>query len=140
MLNLLRFSLSIICVLPMAKASLGSQSKSLKVFQGRMNLYSVSNQDSGPIQVKEYNNPQGKVFAVTWRGANIPDLKETFGAHYDDFNAAIKKAKEKHRGHGPLQITYKNLHIELSGKMRSIRGRAWLLSELPQGVTSNDLQ
>ncbi len=140
MLILLRFAIPYFCLLSLANAALGSQNKSLKVFQGRLNLYTVSKQDSGPIQVREYNNTQGKVFAVTWKGANTPDLKETFGTHYEDFNAAIKKAKETHRGHGPLKISYKNLHIELSGKMRAVRGRAWLLSDLPQGVTPNDLQ
>src|SRR5258708_27608906 len=39
---------------------------------------------SGTV-VREYVSPDNRVFAVSWRGPGIPDLRQMLGSYYDQF-------------------------------------------------------
>ena len=87
--------------------------------------------------VREYVAPNGQVFAVSWHGPSMPNLKQILGVHYDTLAAAPPRAPGS-RAHVSLNIG--TLVFESSGHMRSFHGRAFLTDALPSGVTSNDIQ
>ena len=43
---------------------------------------------SAGLVVQEYAAPDGKVFAVSWRGPGIPDLQQVLGDYYEQFAQA----------------------------------------------------
>jgi hypothetical protein len=90
---------------------------------------------SGTV-VREFANPAGTVFAVTWSGPAIPDLKQTLGSYFDTFTAA---ARAPHGGHHHLEIRQDQFVMQSSGHMRAFTGRAYLPQEIPAGVTVEEL-
>jgi hypothetical protein len=87
--------------------------------------------------VREYAGMDGNVFAVTWRGPFMPDLRQTLGRYFDTYAAAAKAARAD-RNH--LQIEQSDLVVQVSGHMRAFKGRAYLPQAIPGGVSLGDLQ
>lgn len=92
---------------------------------------------SGTV-VKEFISPQGKVFAVSWRGPIRPNLQELLGTHFDEFDQAMKS--RTYRVRGPAVVETPTLVVQSAGHMRGFVGRAYLPDSLPQGVTVKSLQ
>lgn len=92
---------------------------------------------SGTV-VKEFISPQGKVFAVAWRGPIRPNLQELLGAHFDEFDREMKT--RTYRVRGPAVVQTPSLVVQSAGHMRGFVGRAYLPDSLPQGVTVNSLR
>jgi hypothetical protein len=88
-------------------------------------------------QVREFVSPDGKVFAVAWRGPQMPDLEQLFGAHFSTFQQA---ATAHQRGRGPLQIKESGLVVQSGGHMRSFGGRAYLPQMIPVGVSIDEIK
>jgi len=87
--------------------------------------------------VREYLTPGGKVFAVTWRGPGIPDLRQMLGNYYGQYAQA---ASAPHLGgHHHLAIERPGLVVQSSGHMRSYVGRAWAPDLLPQNFSVSDI-
>ena len=87
--------------------------------------------------VREYVSPSsGKVFAVTWNGPRIPDLRQLLGAYFGQFASAA----QSRRGHGPLLVELPGLVVQSAGHPRSFIGRAYLPQEMPQGVRVETLR
>ena len=83
---------------------------------------------SGTV-VREYLSPDDRVFAVSWRGSGIPDLRQMLGGYYDQFAQAASTA---HRGnHHHLTIERPGLIVQSSGHLRTYFGRAWAPDLLP---------
>ncbi len=83
--------------------------------------------------VREYLSPDGKVFAVTWRGPGIPDLRQMLGDYYGQYAQA---ASAPHLGgHRHLAIEQPGLVVQSSGRLRSFFGRAWAPDLLPQNFS-----
>ena len=55
---------------------------------------------SGTV-VREFVRPDGKVFAIAWKGPTIPNLRQILGQYFDNY---VTAAKAKHQGHTRLQI------------------------------------
>jgi hypothetical protein len=91
---------------------------------------------SGGMQVHEYVSPAGKVFAVSWRGAGIPDLRQMLGSYYGEFAQATS---QPHYNHHHLSVQTANVVVQSSGHARAFFGRAWVPSLLPQNVAPNDI-
>jgi hypothetical protein len=91
---------------------------------------------SDGMQVHEYVSPAGKVFAVSWRGAGIPDLRQMLGSYYGEFAQA---ASQPHYNHHHLSVQTANVVVQSSGHARSFLGRAWVPALLPQNFASNDI-
>jgi Protein of unknown function (DUF2844) len=91
---------------------------------------------SGTV-VREYAAPNGHVFAVTWRGPFVPNLKQLLGRYFEEYAAG---AKANHIDRHHLDVRQSDLVVQASGHMRAMAGRAYLPQALPAGVTPGDLQ
>ena len=91
---------------------------------------------SGTV-VREYAAPNGNVFAVTWHGPFVPNLKQLLGRYFEEY-AAGAKINRIDRHH--LEVRQSDLVVQAGGHMRATAGRAYLPQALPAGVTPGDLQ
>ncbi len=90
------------------------------------------------VHVHEYLTADGKVFAVSWQGPFIPDLKQMLGAYYARYAEA---ASGPHvGGHRHLRIEQPGLVVESNGRMRAFYGRAWDPALLPENLTPADIR
>jgi hypothetical protein len=90
---------------------------------------------SGTV-VREFAAPDGKVFAITWRGPTVPNLRQTLGSYFDTYATA---AKANHMGRNRMQIQQSDLVVQAGGHMRAFSGRAYLPQAVPSGVSVGDL-
>ena len=93
-------------------------------------------QPSGTL-IREYVGPDGNVFAVSWRGPFVPNLKQTLGNYFEQYAAEAKSGRQD-RNH--VQVHESNLVVQVGGHMRAYYGRAYLPQALPSGVTVGDIQ
>lgn len=92
----------------------------------------------GGTHVHEYIDSSGNVFAITWNGPFLPDLKTLLGTHFDAYlNESRKRPKA---GNAQLSVELPNLVIQSNGHMRAFDGSAWLPSGLPLGFTLDMLR
>jgi hypothetical protein len=91
---------------------------------------------SGTV-VKEYVSPAGTVFAISWRGPRPPDLSHLLGSYFAEYQAA---AAQMHPQRRQLRVTTGTVVVEAAGHMRDLRGRAYVPSLIPAGVTTDDIQ
>lgn len=91
--------------------------------------------------VREYLAANGAVFAVSWHGRSIPDLKQLLGVHFSTFDASPHRERG---GLGHLVVRdaaqNPNLVVESNGRARSFHGRAYLNNALPAGISTNDIE
>jgi hypothetical protein len=92
------------------------------------------------FKLHEFMGSNGKVFAVAWCGKGRPDPDSVLGDHIEDFKNAIKKAKSGPHGRRGAVVDQGNFHLELSGHGMFFCGRAWLASQIPEGVTTDELR
>jgi hypothetical protein len=86
--------------------------------------------------VREYANPAGKVFAVTWRGPQMPNLSQLLGPYVQELQ---KAASAPHQGHRHLMVSKPDLVISSNGHMRAFYGRAYIPSLAPASVAIAEL-
>jgi hypothetical protein len=132
-----------------AYAALGGDHSSVLAdqayFRGRLqttqsNSYTVHEmQLPTGATVREYESSAGKIFAVTWRGGWLPDMRQLLGSYFARYADAIRAQSSVHAGRRPLQIADSDLVVQSSGHMRSFAGRAYLPALLPPGVTAESL-
>ena len=91
---------------------------------------------SDGMRVHEYVSPAGKVFAVSWRGAGVPDLRQMLGSYYAEFAQATS---QPHYNHHQLSVQTANVVVQSSGHARAFIGRAWVPALLPQNFAPNDI-
>lgn len=91
---------------------------------------------SGTV-VREYSGSDGSVFAVTWHGPFMPNLRQTLGRYFDEYSAAAKTTQPDRRH---LHIQLDDLVVQSEGHMRAFSGRAYLPHAMPAGVSAEDLQ
>ena len=136
-------------VAPQAVASLGDNSNTVEGDRQTLNgVVQVTTQTSFSVHeitlpnggsVKEYVSNQGTVFAITWRGRVHPDLHVLLGNYHSEFQTQDSQ-KPKVFGRGIRTVMGPNVVVEKFGHMRDVRGRAYLPSLLPSGVSVEDLQ
>jgi Protein of unknown function (DUF2844) len=91
---------------------------------------------SGGTVIHEYMTLQGKIFAVTWYGPFPPNLQQLFGSYYQQFQGAAPAATHFHGStHRMLSIVERDLVIREFARMRSYRGKAFVPSLIPAGVS-----
>ena len=98
---------------------------------------SESTLDSGTV-VREYATTAGVVFAVSWDGPFMPDLRTLLGASFTTLTS--ESAKVRKAGRSQLRVNHADLVIESGGHMRAYVGRAWIPSALPAGFTSANIE
>ncbi len=89
-------------------------------------------------RVRQYVSAAGTVFAVTWSGPFMPDLRQLMGAHFDTMLA--RQAQSRHAGQRVYTQHDPDLVIESGGRPRHFLGRAYLPGALPVGVTGQDIK
>jgi hypothetical protein len=130
-----------------AYAVLGGPADSVTADQARMGGHLASSKgpnftveqvstSSGTV-VNEYVSPAGTVFAVSWRGPRPPDLSQLLGSYFAEYQAAAAQVRPQRR---PLKVTTGTVVVEAAGHMRDLRGRAYVPSLIPAGVTADDIQ
>ena len=95
---------------------------------------------SGTV-VREYLSPSGVVFAVSWSGPAMPNLQQTLGTYFSQFQAAVKaqRASGARPGHDHLLVREPSLVVHSGGHMRQLFGMAYVPSLLPANVSVSDL-
>jgi hypothetical protein len=85
--------------------------------------------DSGTT-VREFVDSTGVVFAVSWSGPFLPDLKELLGAHFDSM---VARGRGQGAQRSRLAVQDSTAVIVSEGHMGAFEGRAWVPSRLPSG-------
>jgi len=93
--------------------------------------------DSGTI-VHEYLDANGIVFAVSWSGPFLPDLKEILGPHFDTMVAHVRD--NPRAGRAPLVVQRDDVVIFSGGHMGAFKGRAWIPAQLPAGFKPAEIK
>jgi hypothetical protein len=145
------YSLTLACLLLQglphsARAALGGSSASIETDRVAMNgltrpvatgaLQKQELQLPTGTVVTEYLSGNGAVYAVTWRGPALPNLRQLLGIYFANYQSAARQPAVRHR---VVRMNSSELVIESSGKMRGFNGRAWVPALLPAGVTSADI-
>jgi Protein of unknown function (DUF2844) len=94
---------------------------------------------SGTV-VREYLTEGGVVFAVSWQGPTMPDLRDTLGSYFEQYTAASAAAQHDARTRRHFEVNESDLVVESNGRMRDYYGRAYVPSLLPPNVTAADIQ
>jgi hypothetical protein len=90
--------------------------------------------------IREYVSPAGTVFAVTWQGEWLPNMRQLLGTYFQQFTDAVKQQSSAHMGRRPLHIAQPDFALQMTGHMRSYAGRAYLPAILPPGVQPEAIQ
>ena len=89
--------------------------------------------------VKEFANPSGAVFAVTWSGPGKPDLRMLLGNHFKSLQAASAVRNPRFR-RVPPHVDQSDLVIQTGGHMGYFWGVAYVPSLAPTGFSVADLK
>jgi uncharacterized protein DUF2844 len=125
-----------VCPFPVAVAGLGGDATSVEAdrvsLKGAVRVtpeanFAVHEITGNGLVVHEYLS-DGKVFAVSWRGPGIPDLKQMLGSYYGQFAQA---ASAPHYNHHHLDVATPQVIVQSSGHTRAFFGRAWVPALLP---------
>ena len=90
--------------------------------------------------IREYVSPDGKVFAVSWKGPFLPDLRQVLGDYFAEYQTEARRVREGRRARGPLAIDTGDLTVVASGHTRSFTGRAIANRLMPAGFDKNTIQ
>jgi hypothetical protein len=136
-----------LCVEPV-RAGLGSDAADILIdsaqMQGVITLVSRAQYDVQEItaeagtRVREYVNRGGLVFAVSWDGPVMPDLRQLLGSHYAAYTEALSAST--HRDLRSVRVATRELVVECGGHMRAYSGRAYLPVLIPPGVPVAELR
>ncbi|MBY0472307.1 DUF2844 domain-containing protein [bacterium] len=146
---MLGLALSLLLLLPsVCQAVLGEPESSVaqdrkfsatKTYRKRtQNVVSVHELVSDALTIREFA-ANGIIFAVAWNGMSHPDVSQLFGKQFEIFRQQNERVR-KLPGRGPGKVDAGNLVVEYSGHMRSVRGRAYLLNQIPPGFSLEDIQ
>jgi len=92
------------------------------------------------IAVNEYVGPDGRVFAVTWRGRRPPDLSMLLGSYFAQYRAAAIAGGLAAHGLHHASVRGSEVAVETAGHMRDMWGRALLPAMLPPGVEQSEIR
>jgi hypothetical protein len=86
------------------------------------------------ILVREYLSPAGAVYAVTWRGSRVPNLRELLGPYFAELSRRNARG-----GLHSMTFTGDDVVVQSSGHGRTFAGRAWVPSLVPSGIHADGL-
>lgn len=75
--------------------------------------------------LKQYTTTDGTVFAVSWRGDKIPNLKNVLGKYYDEFKNAELNGQINREPRRSLNIKTEKLIFNMSGHIHNKKGSAY---------------
>jgi hypothetical protein len=94
--------------------------------------------DSG-MRVREYLTRDGIVFAVTWSGPVVPDLRTLLGTSFESYIKGLAALKQPGT-HRSLRLASAELVVESGGHMRAYSGRAYLPLLVPAAASPANLR
>jgi Protein of unknown function (DUF2844) len=101
--------------------------------------YTVQEIDSPAVTIREYISPAGIVFGVAWNGLTQPDLEPLFGTYYTEYRQTKEKTP-RHPGRRFMLLKGSRIVVETAGHMRDMRGRAYIPSLVPAGVSTDEIK
>jgi hypothetical protein len=87
--------------------------------------------------VREFASPAGTVFAVTWQGPFLPDLRQTLGTYFPIYQTAPRTGP---LGHSHVAVERSDLVVRSGGHQRSFSGLAYVPKLMPAGISVDQLQ
>ncbi len=86
--------------------------------------------------VREFVSPDGLVFAVSWRGPGLFDLRQILGDHYfEQYKQAISAAHS--RGNTPVSLQTPGFVFRLAGTIGALHGQAYIPTMTPAHFNFN---
>lgn len=89
-------------------------------------------------RIREFVSPAGQVFAISWQGSSIPDLRQLLGQYFDQYMQAAQTTTRVQRH--VVHIETGEMVFDSGGHMRFIAGRAYLRDKLPDGVNADAIR
>jgi hypothetical protein len=83
-------------------------------------------------QVSEYIDRSGNVFAVSWHGPVMPNLRMLLGTYFTTYTSEAEKQADI--GVSQFSVERPDFAMQSGGRMGAFQGRAWLPSQLPAGI------
>lgn len=90
------------------------------------------------VEIDEYVDGTGRVFALTWSGPFKPDLKELLGPHFESFR--LQGAERRGRNRSALAVDTGEAVVVSEGHMGAFQGRAWLPARLPAAFDTMEMK
>jgi hypothetical protein len=90
--------------------------------------------------VQEYVNAGGTVFAVSWHGSAMPNLRQLLGSYAERASDGVHAYHQLHGMHGTAVVSSSDFALQTNGRMGAYWGRAWLPAQLPAGVGTAEIQ
>lgn len=90
---------------------------------------------SGTV-VQAFRDRSGAVFALSWSGPFLPDMRELLGPHF----TALSEQQRRPGPGGSLVVRNERVVVVSEGRLGAFHGRAWLPGQLPAGFQPGDLQ
>lgn len=144
-IRLTGLALCLLAVCAPAAASLGEDAATVQAdqaqMQGTLQITSAGKFSVHEIQlpsttvVKQYVSPAGMVFAVSWKGPSLPDLRQLLGRYFEQYAESART-----QGAGPRASLQPGLVVQSGGHMRAFFGRAYVPQMLPRGVLAEEIQ
>jgi hypothetical protein len=122
--------------------SVESDREALSAVQGARMVhdgFTVQQVDYDSVRVREYVSPSGIVFAIAWDGRVHPDLGKLLGSYADPFERALEQTPRE-PGRRRLLVKTDQVVVEKWGHMRNLRGRAYVPSLIPPGVSIDEIK
>jgi hypothetical protein len=88
-------------------------------------------------RVREYVSSEGQVFATTWSGPVMPDLKVVLAGHYPDYVAGVQAHRASHH---VLSVATSGMVLQIVKLPRGVAGSAHVPAMVPPGVNVLDIR
>lgn len=147
-LKILFLFLGLSSLTPVTWASLGGTLDSIdtdnRVLKGQVRVtrkqaYTVHEITTEARKVREFVGPDGKVFAVSWRGSAPPDLRAIFGDYFNEYKEA-RSSSQPSLKRGSRITRSDKLVVEETGHMRDLRGKAYIPQLVPEGTDIEEIR
>jgi hypothetical protein len=90
--------------------------------------------------VREFVAPGGAVFAVSWHGPFVPNLRQLLGSYFPALAEAAQARRPRGPGHRGLLVRTPEFVVEAGGHMRAFFGRAYIPELVPGDMDPSQLR
>jgi Protein of unknown function (DUF2844) len=96
--------------------------------------------DANQIRIRQYVGPTGQIYAVSWDGPAMPDIRALLGDWFGRYQQGATEAQASTGGLHSSSVEGSDLVVQSSVRLREFTGRAWLPAAMPADVTSTDIE